>query len=281
VRGLRPRKRWRYVAVFCDRLMACAAQVQIGVARQSFWALLDRRDDTLRERTRLLIRRGAVALAPGLPDGAPQRRGAAEGNGAAREQAGQRGRLLIADGGVWLALELEEQPGWEALCAHGRYEVWTRKQAGVRAHGTLSLDGGPAEPIEALAVIDDTSGHHARETEWRWSAGVGEAPDGTPLAWNLVSGVNDPAHGSERAIWVDGEPREASPVSFAEDLSSIRGEDGSELRFSAEAERSRSDELLVVRSEYRAPFGTFAGTLPGGIALARGLGVMEHHRARW
>jgi hypothetical protein len=274
-----------HAAVFCDRLMACAAQVQIGVARQSFWALLDRRDDTLRERTRLLIRRGAVALAPGLPDRTPRRRaateGEGEGEGAAREQAGRRGRLLIADGGVWLALELEEQPGWEALCAHGRYEVWTRKQAGVRAHGTLSLDGGPAEPIEALAVIDDTSGHHARETQWRWSAGVGEAPDGTPLAWNLVSGVNDPPIGSERAVWVDGHPHEPAPVSFAEDLSSIRGEDGSELRFSVEAERSRTDELLVMRSEYRAPFGTFAGTLPGGIALARGLGVMEHHRARW
>jgi hypothetical protein len=53
------------------------------------------------------------------------------------------------------------------------------------------------------------------------------------------------------------------------------------VRFSAEAERSRTDDLRVVRSEYRAPFGTFAGTLPGGIELAHGLGVMEHHRARW
>ena len=39
--------------------------------------------------------------------------------------------------------------------------------------------------------------------------------------------------------------------------------------------------MLVVESEYRAPFGTFSGTLPGGIELARGLGVMEHHRALW
>ena len=51
-------------------------------------------------------------------------------------------------------------------------------------------------------MIDDTAGHHARHTEWHWSAGVGEGPDGGVLAWNLVSGVNDPRQGSERAVWV-------------------------------------------------------------------------------
>ena len=155
--------------------------------------------------------------------------------------------------------------------------MWTRKQAGVAAHGTLCIDGGPEREIDALAVIDDTIGHHARHTEWHWSAGVGERPDGTPLAWNLV----DPPQGSERAVWVAGSPTEAAPVSFAADLSSIRCEDGAELRFLAEAQRSRHDELLIVGSDYRAPFGTFSGTLPCGIPLAQGLGVVEHHRARW
>jgi hypothetical protein len=36
-----------------------------------------------------------------------------------------------------------------------------------------------------------------------------------------------------------------------------------------------------VRSDYRAPFGWFSGTLPGGIPLAHAYGVVEHHRARW
>jgi hypothetical protein len=101
------------------------------------------------------------------------------------------------------------------------------------------------------------------------------------VAWNLVSGVNDPATGSERAVWVAGEPHEVPPVSFAADLSSIRSADGSELRFRAEAERSRRDNLLIVSSDYRAPFGSFSGTLPGGVPLAGGRGVVEYHRARW
>jgi hypothetical protein len=82
-------------------------------------------------------------------------------------------------------------------------------------------------------------------------------------------------------VWSDGEPHEAPPVSFARDLTSITSEDGSQLRFTAEAERSRSDDLLLVKSDYRAPFGRFEGTLPGGVPLSRGLGVMEHHRALW
>jgi hypothetical protein len=270
-RGARPLKRWRYVGVFSDELMACAALVQIGPARQSFWALhlsgADGEPPIARERTRLLPRRGEVELIHAC---------AREGAGAAAP-----GHIQINDRGVALELSLEEDAGIQALCPHGRFEVWTRKQAGVRAHGTLALDGGPPRDIEARAVIDDTAGHHARRTEWRWSAGVGEGPDGVALAWNLVSGVNDPPSASERAVWVAGEPHEASPVSIASDLSSIRCQDGSELRFHAEAERSRRDNLLIVSSDYRAPFGTFSGTLPGGIALAHGRGVVEHHRARW
>lgn len=115
----------------------------------------------------------------------------------------------------------------------------------------------------------------------RWAAGVGVDPQGTPLAFNLVEGVNDPPSGSERAVWLDGVPHEVPRVRFALDLTSVTSADGSELRFAAEAQRRRRENLLLVRSEYRAPFGVFSGTLPGGLQLARGLGVMEHHLARW
>jgi hypothetical protein len=255
------------VGVFSEEIMACAALVQIGPARQSFWALHLRDGSLQRERTRLLPRRREVELVRGR---------AADGASEAIQ-----GRLRVRDLGVELDLQLEEGAPIEALCPHGKAEVWTRKQAGVRAHGTLAIDGGQPRTIEALAVIDDTAGHHARETEWWWTAGVGEGPAGAALAWNLVNGVNDPPQGSERAVWVDGRPSETAPVSFATDLSSVRCDDGAELRFAAETERARRDNLLIVSSDYRAPFGTFSGTLPGGIELARGLGVVEHHRARW
>jgi len=262
--GTRPLKRWRWVGIFGEDLMACAAIVQVGLARQSFWALHMRGDQRgrLRGRTRMLPRRSELALTIGA--------------------AGSRdGRIEIRDRGVVLDVTLKEEPGFQTICPHGEGRVWTRKQAGIPADGTLSLDGGPEREVHALAVIDDTSGHHARVTEWRWSAGVGTAADGSAVGWNLVSGVNDPPRGSERAVWVDGVPTEAAPVSFSQDLSRVDCEDGSVLEFRAEAERRRRENLLIVRSDYRAPFGTFSGALPGHVELTGGLGVMEHHRAHW
>ena len=102
------------------------------------------------------------------------------------------GRLRVHDDAVELDLALVEDAGIEARCPHGTGHVWTRKQAGIPAHGTVRRNGGPARTLEALAVVDDTAGYHARVTEWWWAAGVGEDPAGTPLAFNLVEGVNDP-----------------------------------------------------------------------------------------
>jgi hypothetical protein len=243
------------VGVFGEELMACAALVQVGPARQSFWALYRRGEDRLEKRTRLLPRRRELQLT--------------------------HGRLLLRDRGLELDLALAEEPGVQVRCRNAAQHVWTRKQAGIAAYGTLTIAGQAPRTIDARAVIDDTAGYHSRHTEWWWSAGVGEGPEGVPLAWNLVSGVNDPPVGSERAVWVDGRPHEVAPVRFDADLSRVTGEDGRELRFHAEAERSRSENLVIFKSDYRAPFGTFSGALPDGIALARGLGVMEHHRALW
>ena len=244
--GLRPLKSWRYVGVYGPELMVCAAIVRIGPARQSFWAVWDRH--SLLERTR--FRPGSVRL--------------------------QTGRVRIDDGPVRLELTLDEGPGVESVCSTGEGYAWTRKQGGVRAHGTATIDGTPV-PIDARAVIDDTAAYYARHTQWRWSAGVGRATDGRAVSWNLVHGVNDPPSGSERTIWIEGaEPFEPPPSDFADDLSSVDG-----LRFTAEATRQRRDNLLVVRSSYRQPFGIFRGELPGGVILAEAYGVMEEHDAWW
>ena len=86
-------------------------------------------------------------------------------------------------------------------------------------------------------------------------------------------------------MWVDGVPREVGPAgAFADDLSAVATDDGVDLHFAAEARASARDNLLLVRSEYRQPFGTFTGVLPaptGPLELAEGWGVMEAHSALW
>ena len=244
----RPLKAWRYIGAFGPDLMLCVAQVRIGRARQSFWAVWDRRERRLYERT--VIGRGSVELAPGS--------------------------AWVRDRGVEIELRLRESAGIECVCpCHGTYG-WTRKQGGVGVTGTVTIDGGTRPLDDLRAVVDDTAAYYPRHTEWRWSAGVGRSSSGAEVAWNLVAGVNDPPADSERTVWVDTIAHEVGPSAFAEDLTGVDG-----LRFESEAVRARRENLVLVRSSYRQPFGTFSGTLPDGTDLAEGYGVMEEHEAWW
>lgn len=252
VRGGRPLKRWRWVGVFAEELMLCAAAARIGPAPVWWWAVWDRGSRTLAEHT--VRRPGAVRF---------------EGS-----------RILVDDGPVRMDLLVHEQPGVETISPHGAGYAWTRKQGGARITGTVVL-AERAHALDARGMVDDSAGYHARRTAWRWSAGVGETADGTPVAWNLVTGLHDAPGASERTVWVGGEPHEVGPVAFAADLSSAGFAEGGRLTFTPEAERRHRDRLVLVASEYRAPFGTFAGELPHAGAITGGRGVMEHHVARW
>jgi hypothetical protein len=184
-------------------------------------------------------------------------------------------------GDVRIDMRFEEDGGVESLHPSGRSGfVWTRKQAGIPVRGSVEV-GGRRFELDCLGVIDDTAGYHERHTSWRWCAGVGRTADGERVGWNLVTGVNDPPKASERAIWIGGDEFEPGPVEIAEDLSRIGFEEGGELRFTAWSERAERTNLLLVRSSYRQPFGTFTGELPGGFVLSDGLGVMEWHDVRW
>lgn len=245
--GTRPLKAWRYVGVFSSQIMLCLAQVRVGPGRQSFWAVWDRRMRRLDQWS-------------------------GHGGGGLRLQIG---RAELRRRGVNIHVDLEEEPGIEVVCPSGTSYAWTRKQGGIAAHAVVDIGGTRAE-VDARAVIDHTAAYYARHTRWRWCAGVGLSEQGSRLAWNLVSGVNDPIAGSERTVWVDGQPHEVPPCSFADDLRSI-----DELSFAPEATLRRRQNLGLVRSAYRQPFGTFSGRLPGGVTLSEGYGVTEEHDAWW
>jgi hypothetical protein len=246
--GLRPLKQWRYVGVYAPELMLCAATVRVGPARQTFWAIWDRERKELRERT-TLGRGSIVRLDPGS--------------------------LRVRDTTVQIDLQLEETAGVESVNPSGGSYAWTCKQGGIEATGTVTI-AGRTQVIAARAIIDDTAAYYERHTSWRWSAGVGRSTKGQVVAWNLVEGVNDPAANSERTVWVDGVPSEPPSQPFASDLSKV-----GKLHFNAEATREHNENRLLIRSRYVQPFGTFSGTLPGGLELEDGYGVMEDHDVWW
>ncbi len=246
------RKRWRYFGVYGPELMLCAAAVQVGPLRQSFWSLWDREGRRQHGRTRLRPA-GDVAM---------------RGSGVEVNGDGVRARLTLGDAAPV-----------EALCPSGeRGYGWTRKRAGLPVTGTVETPERRFD-VDALGVDDESAGYHRRRTSWLWSAGVGQASDGRALAWNLVEGINDPPRQSERTVWIDGEPYEPGPVHFS-GLDGIDFSAGTRLAFIGESERARDDNLLFFRSAYRHRFGTFSGSVDG-VELAEGLGVMERHEALW
>jgi hypothetical protein len=248
VRGRRPLKRWRYVGVYADDLMLCAGRARVGVLPQGFWGVVER-GRPVRDLTSL---RGAGVRFDGS-------------------------RVTIDAGGVRADLLVEEGGGVESVNPHGSGYIWTRKQAGVPVRGWVELDGRRVE-VDAFGVVDETAGYHARDTSWLWSAGVGRGAGGERVGWNLVTGVNDGPVASERTVWVDGEPVEVGPVEFADDLSRV-----GDLAFREWPDSARVDDTNLVgfASTYRQPFGEFSGTLPNGLELIEGYGVMEAHDARW
>ena len=163
-------------------------------------------------------------------------------------------------------LDLAVEPGAPWAVRTG--DIWTRKRP-ARVRGVaLGRD------VDLPGLVDESAGRH-RSMSWWWSAGAGELADGRAVTWNLVDGLHDGLHDSERAVWVDGVPSHVPPQRF-------HGLDGvGDLRFTAVATRARKENLLLVASDYEQPFGEFAGALPVGGELARGWGVMERHRVRW
>ena len=212
---------------------------------QAFWAVWDRE-----ARAALGAHGRAPRPASTLPDGA----------------------VRVADREVSLDLVLEPagEPV-EVVSRHGASYIWTRKPP-VRATGLVTLEGRTLA-VDARGLIDDSAGYHARHTAWQWSAGVGIATERRgggvePRGRRARRAARQRAHGVGRR-----RARARSARSrFAEGLDAV-----GDLRFSPEAERVRRDDLLLVASDYRQPFGTFAGTLPGGTELASGYGVMERH----
>jgi hypothetical protein len=254
--GRRFRKRWRWVGAFADNLIAFAAVAQVGPGSMTFWGIWDRERRRLWERTRRDL---------------PGRR---------REVAMSGRSVHVRAGSIEFDLELDEAVPIECMCPNGEGGYsWTRKTAGMPVRGEVRI-GRRTNTLIGLGVEDDSAGYHSRYTSWKWSAGVGAVRDGRKIAWNLVTGINDPPIASERAIWVSGKPSEPGPVDF-QGLESIHFEDESRLNFSAETQRTHHEGIpLFARSEYEAPFGSFSGSL-NGLPVDSALGVMEAHDAIW
>ena len=118
-------------------------------------------------------------------------------------------------------------------------------------------------------------------TAWHWSAGVGTDGRRARGRWNLVDGVHDAPARSERTVWVDGVAARGRAGRVRRDLARLDSPTAASCASPPRPSARAATTCMLFASDYRQPFGTFCGTLPGGVELAEGCGVMERHDVRW
>ncbi len=246
------RKRWHYVSFWSPDVLVCATHVHVGPIAQEYWGVLDRRDQRFREGSHYLKRR--VSLLPG--------------------------RLTVDDGDVSIDLPFAPADEFEVYRPEGAAYIWSHKQFCARATAEIRL-GSTNRRAHGAVFVDVNDGYHPRYTRWRWSAGAGTDQRGRAVAWSAIVGLFDSAQHSERTLWIDGVGSEIGPVRFSDDLRSVSFSEGGTLAFHQEANLRKRVGLFLIKTRYDHAFGSYEGSLPGGITLRDAVGVRERQDALW
>ncbi len=246
------RKTWHYISFWSPELSFCAARARVGPLPQEYWGIWDRSGKQFRTRSHVFGQR--VDL--------------------------EQKRVRVHDGDVEIDVVFEGCTNFEVYRPAKRAYIWSHKDYCSEASGTVSYEG-TRRSVSGVVFVDVNAGYHERHTNWRWAAGAGVDQHGRLVAFNAITGLFDTPFNSERTIWIDGEAKEIGPNTFAEDLSTVSFSEGGTLRFEPEALIEHNENFLVIRSDYLHWFGTYSGTLPGGIELREAHGVRERHDVKW
>ena len=277
-------RRWSYTAAGADEVAVGAAIVDLGFASTAFaWCLVDRQLLTWDARGL-----PGVSAHVGTRAATPARFRAR----GARVEIGPNGDLDldVPVRGGRLAAQVDVTPDEPAVCVTrtpaGGWNT-TQKVAGERARLRLRAPGTQVA-VTGGAWRDWTLGAQDRDTTWRWAAGAGTAEDGRRVGLNVSTGMNGCAAG-EDVVWWDGRPHHLTVDELGPVGPRLAGDwrlagPGWALDLASAGARAADENLLVVRSRYVQPVGTFTGTLPdqdGQAVRVRLVGVTEDHVARW
>lgn len=274
---LRSAKSWLYLAIATDEAWLSLAILKTGYAANVLGYAFDRKE------RRMLFEKTVVAPAP-----LARVTSAAHASGVVasfRDLVIDRSGPDLTVRGKYGPLEcdftLDESvapPGIVAVAdLGGGLANATEKRALCPARGRFSIDGRVFSADDGVAGWDYTNGLLPRHTTWRWAYGLGK-----DLGFNLVQGFVGAA---ECALFADGEvhPLAEATFTFDRDRPSepwrIEGE-GIDLRFEVGAVHAQNTNLVVVRSRFLQPVGTFFGTLAGR-TIDGTPGVVEDQDVLW
>ena len=237
---------------FGARIIFLRLRVKVGLLQQEYWGIWDRKAQQFRQATHFFTHRVQHELR----------------------------RVVVHDGAAEIDVTFEPANTFELYRPADRAYMWAHKDYCPGARGTVRY-GDTTRVVEGVLFVDIQAGYHERHTQWHWVGGVGRDQNDRLVGFNAIVGVFDTPVNSERTIWIERDATEVGPNSFSEDLSTITFSEGGTLHFKPEALIEHHDNFLVIRSDYYHWFGSFSGTLPGGIELREAHGVRERHNALW
>ena len=173
------------------------------------------------------------------------------------------GDVRVDDGGVEIRIDVDEGEAVETATAYGRSFAWTR-EAGGPAGARHRARGRPRVPRSTRArSLTSAPATTPGTPPGSGARGSARSPTGAASAGTSSSGIHD----SPRCERADHLGRRRAGGGGAGRLrrrpGAILFEDGARAAASASGPRARDrTNLLVMRSYYRQPFGTFAGELP-------------------
>ncbi len=272
-------KEWQHFALVNDNYYISLALFNAKVLAFAQVCVHHRREGTL-----LSVERKTPPWSITLPGALFDGRATYEGRGFHLSS-----RNLLGAGCHRIRFELEPQDGLPAI--KGRFQLeenLTRAEpmvvclplAGGRAiythkficcmQGQLTI-GDQAESFDdksSYGLIDIHKGYYPRIMQWQWATGGGFIGR-QRIGFNLTDNqVEDQENHNENCIWIDGRLHLLPPVHFEftpQDPMQpwqIQDREGMvDLHFTPAVTRRVDINLLAIANRYRAPFGSFTGSL--------------------
>lgn len=284
------RKRWVYAALSAEGVWIALGIVRTGYASTVFAFACDVTN------ARMLVDRTSMAptTAARVADDphSPGELAAFSFAGTSLSMTRAGGALALRGrvGDIEVDATVDESSGPPAISAiakvgEGLFDA-TEKRALMRVRGRARCGGREIVLDDGVAGYDYTHGLLPRHTKWRWAFALGRAASGERLGFNVVEGfVGQPECAAffEDAVLPLEEPRFVFDAEHPDRPWRLEGE-GIDLEFEPAAIHAQKTNLLVVRSRFVQPVGTFRGSLrlQGKDVRVDGLpGVVEDQDIYW
>ena len=288
-RALR-RKKWFYVAVSSEEVWISLAVVRMGYATSAFAYVFDRLARRMLVDRTIVGPPRAAEIADDAHASGPLATFGVGRSSVALERRDRTCELRARFADLDIDLSFDEDSAPAPIAAIARVgpslASATEKRALAKAQGRVVVSGRRIALDGALAGYDYTHGLMPRNTRWRWAFAMGHAKDGEPIAFNVVQGfVGEAECAAFRAGGTHpiAEPRFDFDVEKPERPWRLTG-DGVDLVFDVGAVHEQRTNLVVVRTRFLQPAGSFRGRLriDGHDVEVEGVpGVVEDQDVAW